>query len=133
MVLSRKVPSKIIIGTGCLIGPNVILTCAHNVFQVKTKKYHTGIEFIPAPIARELNSREYAGKGFKVREIIVPEQYRKMDDYFLDEINRGYFFDIAVLILETELNLEEYFGSFSYNFDWEESPWVKSIQIMKDL
>jgi hypothetical protein len=68
-----------------------------------------------------------------VREIIVPEQYRKMDDYFLDEINRGYFFDIAVLILETELNLEEYFGSFSYNFDWEESPWVKSIQIMKDL
>lgn len=35
-----------------------------------------------------------------------------------DETNQGLLYDFAVLILETDLNLEEYFGSFSYNFDW---------------
>ncbi len=56
-----------------------------------------------------------------------------MDYNSPDETNQGLLFDFAVLFLETDLNLEEYFGSFSYNFDWWESPWVKNIQIMKDL
>ena len=45
-----------------------------------------------------------------------------MDINSPDETNQGLLFDFAVLFLETDLNLEEYFGSFSYNFDWWESP-----------
>jgi hypothetical protein len=49
------------------------------------------------------------------------------------ETNQGLIFDFAVLFLETDLNLEEYLGSFSYNFDLWESPLAKNIQTMKDL
>lgn len=56
-----------------------------------------------------------------------------MDRSQPDENNQGLLFDIAVLTLDTQLNLEEYFGSFSYNFDWDESPLAKSIEIMKGL
>ncbi len=41
-----------------------------------------------------------------------------MDCHSNEETNQGLIFDFAVLTLETDLNLEEYFGSFSYNFDW---------------
>ena len=56
MVVSRISINGVIIGTGSLIGPNVVLTCAHNVFQASTKKDHTDIEFLPASIAREINN-----------------------------------------------------------------------------
>lgn len=119
MVVSRT-STNVMIGTGSLIGPNVVLTCAHNVFQANIKKDHTDIEFLPAPIARE--TKNGPGKGFKVKKSIVPSQYREMDYNCPDLTNQGLLFDFAVLILETDLNLEEYFGSFSYNFDWWESP-----------
>jgi V8-like Glu-specific endopeptidase len=32
--------------------------------------------------------------------------------------NEGCLYDYAVLVLDTEDNLEEYFGSFGYDFDW---------------
>ena len=125
MVVSRISINGVIIGTGSLIGPNVVLTCAHNVFQAKIKKDHTDIEFLPASIAREMENGYDSGKGFKVKKAIVPIQYREMDcdsNESNEETNQGLIFDFAVLILETDLNLEEYFGSFSYNFDWWESP-----------
>jgi V8-like Glu-specific endopeptidase len=136
MVVSKKMVSKnmmLCIGTGCLIGPNVVLTCAHNVYQVDIRKDHQEIEFIPAPISREIKSKEYSKKGFSVKEIIVPDQYKNMDRSLRDEYNQGHLFDMAVLILDPQLNLEEYFGSLSYNFDWEESPFIKNIEIMKGL
>ena len=36
-------PDEFLIGSGLLIKPNVILTAAHNVFRLKTKKYATSI------------------------------------------------------------------------------------------
>lgn len=56
MVVSRRVSTNVVIGTGSLIGPNVVLTCAHNVFQANIKKNHTDIEFLPASIAREMKN-----------------------------------------------------------------------------
>lgn len=76
---------------------------------------------------------EYSNKGFRVKSVIIPDQYRTMKKNLPDEYLQGLIFDIAVLTLDTQLNLEEYFGSFSYNFDWEKSPYVKNIEIMKDL
>jgi V8-like Glu-specific endopeptidase len=36
MVLSKTKHCKII-GTGCLIGPNIVLTCAHNLYDTKSR------------------------------------------------------------------------------------------------
>lgn len=76
---------------------------------------------------------EFSKKGFSVRKAIVPDQYRKMVKNLPDNYLQGLLFDIAVLTLDPQLNLEEYFGSFSYNFDWEKSPLAKNIEIMKNL
>jgi V8-like Glu-specific endopeptidase len=46
IVVSKKMVSKKMIaciGTGFLIGPNVALTCAHNVHQVNLRKDHEEI------------------------------------------------------------------------------------------
>jgi V8-like Glu-specific endopeptidase len=117
-IVASRTSTDLIVGTGSLIGPNVVLTCAHNVFQKKIKKDHTDIEFLPASIAREMKNSYDSGQGFRVKKAIVPSQYREMDCNSNEETNQGLIFDFAVLILETDLNLEEYFGSFSYNFDW---------------
>lgn len=42
-------------------------------------------------------------------------------------------FDYAVLILDTDLNLEEYFGSFSYDFDWQTKLSLKDGDVLKSL
>jgi V8-like Glu-specific endopeptidase len=37
-----------VIGTGCLIGPNFVLTCAHNVWSFREKRLGKNIIFSPA-------------------------------------------------------------------------------------
>ena len=37
--------------------------------------------------------------------------------YKEDGFSKGCIYDFAVLEVESELNLEEYFGSFGYNFN----------------
>ena len=39
--------------------------------------------------------------------------------------NKGFIYDFAVLELDCELNLEEYFGSFGYNFNPSEYTFKK--------
>lgn len=62
-------------GTGCLIGPNIVLTCAHNCFNVPAKKYFSNMEFIPAPIIQSVKGASLIEKGFKVKEVLIPEEY----------------------------------------------------------
>ena len=58
-------------GTGCLIGPNLVLTVFHNCTPRK-QKIDMEIEFIPAPIQKR------GGRGFKVIEKYLPEQAWQM-------------------------------------------------------
>ena len=58
-------------GTGCLIGPNLVLTVFHNCTPLKQKK-EMEIEFIPAPIQKR------GGRGFKVAKKYLPEQAWQM-------------------------------------------------------
>ena len=136
LVVSKTTFNKKVVpctGTGFLIGPNVVLTCGHNVYQSNKRKDHEEIYFIPGPLVQEFKSTENPEKYFSVKKVIIPDQYRKINRFIPDEVNPGLLFDIAVLILDPHLNLEEYFGSFSYSFDWEKSRFVKNIEIMKDL
>ena len=47
--------------------------------------------------------------------------------------NKGYIYDFAVLQVESELNLEEYFGSFGYNFNPSEYEFKKVYDNMQLL
>lgn len=88
-------------GTGSLIGPNHVLTCGHNCFYAEQKQDHKNIEFIPSQIVREVKGDKYSGVGFKVKEVLLPDQYRKMNKNIDIEVNQGYLFDYAVLVLDT--------------------------------
>ena len=89
--------------TGCLIGFNLVLTRCNSLWRPSKME----IEFVPAPIYKR------GGKGLKVGQKYLSQQasqiYRETGFY------KGG--DFAVLELESELNLEEYFGSFGYNFN----------------
>lgn len=70
------------------------------------------IEFIPAPIYQR------KGKGFniKVAKKYIPQRSFEMSINREYNQNPGFLFDYAVLELDTDQNLEEYFGSFGYDF-----------------
>ena len=53
-------------GTGCLIAPKVVLTCAHNLTDRKNKKKAMNVRFIPA-VNGEL------GEIFIVEELLFPQ------------------------------------------------------------
>jgi hypothetical protein len=45
--------------------------------------------------------------------------------YKEDGFNKGCIYDFAVLQVESEVNLEEYFGSFGFNFNPSEYEFKK--------
>jgi V8-like Glu-specific endopeptidase len=49
-------------GTGFLIAPNIVLTCAHNLYDIFTKKTFYEINFYPA-----VNGQE--GTAYKVKKV----------------------------------------------------------------
>lgn len=54
---------------------------------------------MPSPIAKEVESNQYYGTGFKVKEIILPENYLN------DDTSLGKLYDYAVLVIDTDHNL----------------------------
>ena len=107
-----------IFGTGCLIGPKLVLTCAHNCYYARGAKHIFDIEFIPSQIVSQIKDNRLSGRGFKVKKAIFPDNYQKENHFVNDKFNKGHLYDIALLELETDLNLEEYFGTISYDFEW---------------
>ena len=45
--------------------------------------------------------------------------------------NSAFLFDYAVLVLDTEKNLEEYFGSFGYDFLQKEYQFKQTVKNMR--
>ena len=71
-VIKTKFGGKYFVhGTGCLIGPNIVLTVIHNCDPYGGNTAME-IEFIPAPIQKR------GGKGFKVIKKYLPKQENQM-------------------------------------------------------
>lgn len=62
-------------GTGVIIGPNMILTVAHNCFDHKSDLEFPKIECFPAPLADKVAKNHVKYSGFKVKKVFYPEKY----------------------------------------------------------
>ena len=82
-------------GSGALIGPNVVLTCAHNLYNHDTAEEVTRVTVIPGQAA--LNTIPF-GK-IEVAEIFYPEE-------FVNSEHGDIKYDYAVLILEEPIGHE---------------------------
>lgn len=50
MVRSLNKQGNLIIGTGCIIASNIILTSASNIYDIASKTYNSQIKFFPGPL-----------------------------------------------------------------------------------
>ena len=55
-------------GTGCLIGPNIVLTCAHNIYHKKWQIKARELKFVP-----RLHGEN--GKAFEVKSSFYLDEY----------------------------------------------------------
>ena len=83
------------------------------------------IEFVPAPILKR------GGRGFKVSKKYLSKQLSQI--YQDNGRNKGIIYDLAVLELESELSLEDYFGSFGFNFNPREYEFKEKYDNMQVL
>lgn len=65
-LVSCEMGEQQVVGTGCQIGGNFVLTCAHNVWSFREGKAGKGITFLPA-------SRQ-KGVAFEAKKIYIPEE-----------------------------------------------------------
>lgn len=101
------------VGTGAIIGPQFVLTCAHNCFETATRKQFERISFTPAQLFC------WPRQHYRAKAVYYHDKFTKSDlraygrnnDYF-------YLYDFAVIELDTADNLEELYGSIGYDFDW---------------
>jgi len=85
------------LGTGALIAPNVVLTCAHNLYNAKYGGRASSVRFLPA-----INRKELPFDESTVKDFCYPEAYTK-DKWSVE--------DYGILILDTPLGEETgYFG-----------------------
>ena len=71
-------------GTGCLIGPNIVLTCAHNIYERRLKLEANDMKFKPG-----INGS--FGKTFNVKKAYYPEKYVSLKK------NASNLFDFGIL------------------------------------
>ena len=67
-LVSMKFPGSEDYGSGCLIGPRIVLTCAHNIYHEK-KKEATDVKFSPAV-------KSNLGESFPVKNCYYPEEFK---------------------------------------------------------
>lgn len=83
-------------GTGCLIGTNIVLTAAHNVYHVDLEIQSTEIHYTPAPEFPK-------GTSYRVRKCFVPLQFKTQRLYQkLSNQTKADLYDYALLQLDTE-------------------------------
>lgn len=93
-------------GTGFIIGPQLILTCAQCCFDPLSRQEPKSIAFTPAPDFFDLFGK------YKVRKAYYPSSFKEGSKQSF------YLYDFAILELDTTDNLEEIYGSIGYDFDW---------------
>jgi V8-like Glu-specific endopeptidase len=79
------------VGTGILVSPNVVLTCAHNVYYGEKKKEHKEVRFY-------LKQHGLIKEYFEVEKHYYPEQFREGDNH------AGVIFDFALLKLKNRVS-----------------------------
>lgn len=96
------------IGSGTIIGPNLVLTAAHNVYQRYSKGVKVGqldknnMTFYPGRMG---NINPYG--GVKIRDVYYPEEYETADENDRDK------YDYALLVLDRFIGNET--GFFRIN------------------
>lgn len=58
-------------GTGCLIAPNIVLTCAHNVYDRSSKEEAIHLQFTPG-----LNGKIGTVAGSNVTKVQFPKEFK---------------------------------------------------------
>jgi len=58
------------IGTGTLIGPNLVVTCAHNVYDRDRKQVKTDLAFYPA-----LNGNRKYSRRIEIADLRLCDKY----------------------------------------------------------
>lgn len=96
-----KFRNKNYYGTGFLVGPNIVATCAHNCFNTLYGRAEE-IIFYPA-----LN--EFVGESFKVKKFYYPKEYEK------DEADN---YDFAILEIEEKIGKK--YGTIGLDFSDKE-------------
>jgi glutamyl endopeptidase len=87
--ITVKFQNKTYGGSGALVGPHHLLTCAHNIFKQKKKMWATDITVCPA-----LNERNEPFGEVKVTKIYTFNQYTQNNDSD---------YDLALLVLEKSI------------------------------
>ena len=64
-LITSKFEEETFYGTGCLIAPKIVLTCAHNIYNKTLKKTATELKFSPA-------ANEEMGISFKATKWYFP-------------------------------------------------------------
>lgn len=101
------------IGTGVIIGPQLVLTCAHNCFNLSTRTDPKKITFTPAP------QFVWPFEKYTVKKAYYHQKFKDCDTSAEDRENDYfYIYDFAVLEIETVDNLEDIYGSVGYDFHW---------------
>ena len=90
------------LGSGVLISPRLVLTAAHNLFDLKTKKPIMGGE-----VRVGVNGNQYEARSF-ISNVQIPWKYER----FKPDNDRKYLFDFGLILLQDEA---------AYN--WAENVW----------
>lgn len=104
--LTITFPSGVVgTGTGTLVGPNKVLTCAHNLYQAQYGGYATNVSFA---LARNGNTLPY-GNPVAATALAVTEEYATLSPPAPDQqgnvaSDTDYVYDFGVVTLASTLD-----------------------------
>ena len=81
-MVNFKLGEKTFYGSGYLIGPKIVLTCAHNLYDDEEKINYKDVKFSPA--AEGTNGRTYNAKF-----VYFPEEYKNLNKKDRNEYDFG--------------------------------------------
>lgn len=99
-------------GTAFIIGPKTIVTCASLCVPAEESQPGTALSFTPAE-----HSAEYS-KKYQIRKVHLVQLFKADQNEPQPQNSRAFLSDFALLVADTDENLEEKYGSLGYDFDW---------------